>query len=387
MTLREDVSDIGNVNYTFSDDGIIGYGHLSDGTIFMFDADLFSRIKDIKWYVSYKSRKGRQIYIVDCHGRPLHQVLFSTRKGMELDHINLDTLDNRRCNVRFCTHQQNQINQPLQKNNTSGVSGVSYYPPRKKYRARIKISQLDIHLGYYDTFQEAVQARNKVTDYSLGIFGTSDNFIMAMQMAKALSSSTIVPATFQRNDANCLIAIEQANRLKVSPLMVMQNLYVIQGRPSWSSKFLIAAINNSGKFDMELQFEETKGKDGKPFSCMAWTMKNGRRVEGMTVDMDMAKDEGWLSKNGSKWKTMPQLMLRYRAASFFSSLNCPELTMGLYTKEEMQDNDFKEYPVEEMQMQAQKEIAANANMVDFEPEEPETVTEPDGQQAMPDFMK
>ena len=92
MTLREDVSDIGNVNYTFSDDGIIGYGHLSDGTIFMFDADLFSRIKDIKWYVSYKSRKGRQIYIVDCHGRPLHQVLFSTRKGMELDHINLDTL-------------------------------------------------------------------------------------------------------------------------------------------------------------------------------------------------------------------------------------------------------------------------------------------------------
>ena len=139
MTLREDVSDIGNVNYTFSDDGIIGYGHLSDGTIFMFDADLFSRIKDIKWYVSYKSRKGRQIYIVDCHGRPLHQVLFSTRKGMELDHINLDTLDNRRCNVRFCTHQQNQINQPLQKNNTSGVSGVSYYPPRKKYLSLIHI--------------------------------------------------------------------------------------------------------------------------------------------------------------------------------------------------------------------------------------------------------
>lgn len=175
MTLREDVSDIGNVNYTFSDDGIIGYGHISDGTIFMFDADLFSRIKDIKWYVSYKSRKGRQIYIVDCHGRPLHQVLFSTRKGMELDHINLDTLDNRRCNVRFCTHQQNQINQPLQKNNTSGVSGVSYYPPRKKYRARIKISQLDIHLGYYDTFQEAVQARNVGMECMFGEYGRYNN--------------------------------------------------------------------------------------------------------------------------------------------------------------------------------------------------------------------
>lgn len=229
---------------------------------------------------------------------------------------------------------------------------------------------------------EVVQSRNKVTDYSLGIFGTSDNFIMAMQMAKALSSSTIVPQTFQKNDANCLIAIEQAQRLQVSPLMVMQNLHVIQGRPSWSSKFLIAAINNSGKFDMELQFDETRDKDGKPFSCTAWTTKNGRRVEGMTVDMNMAKDEGWLSKNGSKWKTMPQLMLRYRAASFFSSLNCPELTMGLYTREEMQDNDFNEYPLESMQEQVNREIAENANSVDFA----EVVDEPKKETEMPEFM-
>lgn len=214
------------------------------------------------------------------------------------------------------------------------------------------------------------------------------------------------PSTFQKNDANCLIAIEQAQRLKVSPLMVMQNLYVIQGRPSWSSKFLIAAINNSGKFDMELQFEETKDKDGKPYSCLAWTTKNGRRVEGMTVDMEMAKAEGWLGKNGSKWKTMPQLMLRYRAASFFSSLNCPELTMGLYTKEEMQDNDFKEYPMEDLQEQIKRDISENANseefVVDAEtidvPESKSAAAEPDstlqnaevvdGNDAdLPDFLK
>lgn len=250
---------------------------------------------------------------------------------------------------------------------------------------------------------EVAHSNNKVTDYSLGIFGTSDNFIMAMQMAKALASSTIVPTTFQKNDANCLIAIEQAQRLRVSPLMVMQNLYVIQGRPSWSSKFLIAAINNSGKFDMELQFEETKDKDGKPYSCLAWTTKNGRRVEGMTVDMEMAKAEGWLGKNGSKWKTMPQLMLRYRAASFFSSLNCPELTMGLYTKEEMQDNDFKEYPMEDLQEQVKRDISENANSEPFvvaESEAIETgseVVEPEQEKVagevvendenVPDFMK
>ena len=225
--------------------------------------------------------------------------------------------------------------------------------------------------------QTAVQQTNKVTDYSLGIFGTSDNFIMAMQMAKALSESTIVPQTYQKNPSNCLIAIEQAQRMNISPLMVMQNLYPIQGKPSWSSKFLIASINASRKFDMELQYDETKDKDGKPYSCVAWTMKNGRRIEGMEVNMQMAKDEGWLGKNGSKWKTMPQLMLRYRAASFFSSLNCPELTMGIYTKEEIEDNDFNEYPMEDLQAQVQKDIAENANSQEFEPEEvTESASEP-----------
>ena len=221
--------------------------------------------------------------------------------------------------------------------------------------------------------QENTQvSRNKVTDFSLGIFGTSDNFIMANQMAKALSSSTIVPREYQGNVSNCLVAIEQANRLKVSPLMVMQNLYVIQGRPSWSSKFLIAAINGSGKFDMELQYEETK-KDGKPYSCLAWTTKNGRRVEGMTVDMQMAKDEGWLTKNGSKWKTMPALMLRYRAASFFSSLNCPELTLGLYTKEEAETID--DYNTFDVEAKVQHEIAENGNKEEFIIEESPAIEE------------
>lgn len=233
---------------------------------------------------------------------------------------------------------------------------------------------------------------NLQTDFSLGIFGTSDNFKMAWQMAQALSQSTVVPKDFQGNPANCLIAIEQSNRLHMSPFMVMQNLYVIQGRPSWSSKFLIAMINGSGKFDQELQFEEVRDKNGKPFSCLAWTMKDGRRVDGMTVDMDMAQAEGWLGKNGSKWKTMPQLMLRYRAASFFSSLNCPELTLGIYTQEEIEDNDFTVYQGD-ITARVQAEIAENANAVEYipeaEPVEAETAKneeQPNGKSETPDFM-
>ena len=81
---------------------------------------------------------------------------------------------------------------------------------------------------------------------------------------------------------------------------------------------------------------------------------------------------------------MPQLMLRYRAASFFSSLNCPELTMGLYTREEMQDDDFKEYPIENMQEQVQQDISENANLQVFE--EPNEQNKEANKDALPPFM-
>lgn len=213
------------------------------------------------------------------------------------------------------------------------------------------------------------------TDFSKGIFGSSDNFMMATQMAKAFASSTIVPKEYQGNFSNGLVAIEMAVRMQTSPLMVMQGLDVIQGRPSWRSQFLIGMVNSSGKYDIELQFEETKDKNGKPFGCYCWTTRNGRKVIGPEVTMDMARDEKWLEKNGSKWKTMPQIMLRYRAASFFVSMNCPELKFGLYTQEEvidMPENDYR--IVENMAEQVQKEIAENANAQEFPmPEESEPV--------------
>ena len=201
-----------------------------------------------------------------------------------------------------------------------------------------------------ETVQETVQEEkqevaaktehtNIVADFEHGVYGSSDSFKMACQMAKALSRSTIVPQHFQRNEANCLVAVSQAQKMNIDPFTVMQNMYMIQGKISWKSSFLIAMINASGKYDTELQFEEEE-KAGEPYSCRCWTTKDGRRVDGIKVTMDMAEKEGWTKKNGSKWKTLPGLMLRYRAASFFANLNCPELTSGFYTREEMLDNDF-----------------------------------------------
>ena len=186
------------------------------------------------------------------------------------------------------------------------------------------------------------QARNMVADFDNGnVFNSSDSFKLAAQMAKALSQSTIVPQTFQKHEANCMVAISQAQKLGVDPFVVMNNMYMIQGKITWKSEFIIAMINASGKFDTELQYEEEE-KDGKPYSCTCFTFKDGRKVTGIKVTMDMAKAEGWLDKSGSKWKTIPQLMLRYRAASFFARYNAPELTSGLYTVDEANDVTFSD---------------------------------------------
>lgn len=169
----------------------------------------------------------------------------------------------------------------------------------------------------------------------LGVFASPETFDMASRMAKALASASIVPKDYQNNAGNCMIAIDTAARMQISPMMVMQNLYVVNGRPAWSSQWIIAAINASKKYACDLQFEYgNKAEDGG-LSCRAWAMdRNGNRVEGPTITMNMAKAEGWATKNGSKWATMPEVMISYRAASFFGRRNCPEITLGIYAEEE-----------------------------------------------------
>lgn len=168
---RKVVKSMSNVKYSFSEDGAVGYGILADGTTFMFDAFMFDKIKDKNWYRQNKKQIANKIYIVDRNGDLIYWFLFGKKAGMEVDHINRNTLDNRIANLRFVTHQQNQCNQPEQCNNTSGATGVSFYPPRGKYRARIKIAQRDIHLGYFRTFEEAVMARNVGVECMFGEYG------------------------------------------------------------------------------------------------------------------------------------------------------------------------------------------------------------------------
>lgn len=178
----------------------------------------------------------------------------------------------------------------------------------------------------------------KAKQQSLSVFSNAESFGLAARMADTLARSTIVPKAYQGNPSNCMIAIEMASRINTSPMMVMQNLYIVNGSPAWSSQWIIAMINNSGRYKTELRFDITYGEDGKPTSCKAWAEDfSGHRVEGPTITMEMAEKEGWISKNGSKWKNMPEVMIRYRAASFFGRLNCPDMIMGIYSQEEVVD--------------------------------------------------
>lgn len=161
----------------------------------------------------------------------------------------------------------------------------------------------------------------------------------AMQMAEVLSKSDIIPKEFANKPANCLIAMEFANRLGESPFVIMQNVSVINGKPGLSSKYLIFRINNSGLFRGPLEFEFTGGTDDKPAACYAWALRksDGRKLRGTAVTMEMAQAEGWLTRDRSKWKTMPRKMMLYRAASFFANEICPQVCLGMFTVEEIQD--------------------------------------------------
>jgi hypothetical protein len=157
-------------------------------------------------------------------------------------------------------------------------------------------------------------------------------FEHAQRIAKVLSSSDLVPTQYKNNVANTLVALEMANRMGASPLMVMQNLHIIHGRPSWGSSFIIASLNSCGRFTT-LRFQG----DASKCKAVATDKATGEVLEGPTVSLEMAKAEGWLDKAGSKWKTMPELMLKYRAAAFFGRLYAPEVLMGMQTSEEVID--------------------------------------------------
>ena len=118
---------------------------------------------------------------------------------------------------------------------------------------------------------------------------------LQQRKAKAFAASQLVPREYQGNVANTVIAMSIADRIGADPLMVMQSLHIIHGRPSWSSKFIIGALNACGRFT-ELEF--AMDGEGESRSCTVKTTSKatGKDIVGPTVSMKLAKDEGWIDK-------------------------------------------------------------------------------------------
>ncbi len=173
----------------------------------------------------------------------------------------------------------------------------------------------------------------------LGAFANSEQFQMAKQAAEMLASSSMVPTTYQNNPGSCFIALNTALRLRMDPLMIMQNLYVVQNRPSWSGQFAIALVNICPKFSATW-FEYRNEEDFQKGVRMCAQLKTGQNVYGTWITPEMVKAEGW----GKKWQTMPEQMYKYRAAAFFARTNCPEALLGLSVEGEAEDMAGKSQP-------------------------------------------
>ena len=200
--------------------------------------------------------------------------------------------------------------------------------------------------------------------------------------------SSLVPQQFQgeQNFGNAIIALEMAQRMNASPLMVMQNLYIVYGNPGWSSKFLIATFNQCGRFEA-IKYKETGKKGTDSQGIIAYTREKGSDeiIQGPEVTILIAKQEGWYDKKGSKWKTMPDQMLRYRAAAWLIRTTAPEISMGLQTTDEIIDVEGNVSDVMD-DVTTTIEHNANSEVIDVEPSTPTFVDAETGEVINADEM-
>lgn len=211
-----------------------------------------------------------------------------------------------------------------------------------------------------------------------GVFTSIKAFESAQQMATAMSKSAIIPKAFQKKPEDIMIALELANRTGTSVIMVMQNIDIIQGKPSWSSKYVISALNSCGRFSpLRFKYEDLGKKtinyviytgyhpNKKKFDksieihdmkCTAFCKDlEGEVIEGPAITISMAVKEGWYTKDGSKWPTMTKLMMSYRSAKFFGNLYAPDVLMGMQSADEVIDIS----PVDNSNLKSDEEINAN----------------------------
>jgi len=211
------------------------------------------------------------------------------------------------------------------------------------------------------------EVRSHLLSSETSIYFNVALFEQCQRVATIFSNSTMIPERFRKNVGNCMIALNFAHRLNADELMVFQNLYEVYGTPGISGKLVEAIINASNKYSEPLQYEWLDAEDNvverrkvlkadvpSEYGCQAFTIdrKSNQRVTGPKITWALIKIRGWYDRKGldktlesNNWRTMPEMMFYYRCASWFSNKNCPELTLGMPTVEELHDiTDLSKQP-------------------------------------------
>ena len=177
---------------------------------------------------------------------------------------------------------------------------------------------------------------------SISPFSNGDAFKLACAMAERIADSSLLPEDYRGKPENVLIAMDYASRLpNISPIMLIQNMDVVKGRPALRGTFLAGLINHSPLFSrLKYEFRGTDNPGGKPspdYGCRAYAVERetGEIIYGTWIDWRMVEAEGWSANK--KWTSMRDQMFEYRAAAFWSRANASDITLGMYETEELRD--------------------------------------------------
>ena len=160
--------------YEFDYETNIATGYTSKGEPFYFDIEDYDKIKEYNWYISLSG------YVVSSATKDqkevrMHRLIMDCPKGKVVDHINHCKSNNCKSNLRICTHAENGKNRSISKNNTSGVTGVSWDKGKNRWRVQIIVNGKKIECGYFKTIEEAAKARREAEIKYFGEFACTES--------------------------------------------------------------------------------------------------------------------------------------------------------------------------------------------------------------------
>lgn len=157
--------------------GEYGIGYTSKGEGFYFDLEDFEKIKEYCWYSTSNkyicgSLNGERIL--------LHRLIMNVSvRELQVDHINHNTFDNRKNNLRIVSNSENNMNKDYQRNNKLGVKGVHKHTQHAGYCADIGVNGKTVHLGCFKNIDDAIKARKQAEEKYFGEYSYDNSMAMS----------------------------------------------------------------------------------------------------------------------------------------------------------------------------------------------------------------